>query len=301
MRPSDQGERTKRERAQGWFLTYPRSGEITPEYLLTELMKTGAIKEHVIAREEHKDGGFHLHAYIRYETKVEWKKDKWDVETSEGLLHGNYQKAKSWKAVKAYVEKGGHYISSFDCSSAKAKKGKNNLILATMDPVDAVKSGEIGFMDLQKLVKNQAIWRDLTMERTTSETEELPKDRHCWIYGPSNSGKTTRLKEMIKTLGENKFFQIPRNNDWQGYIKQSYLWMDEYKGQLTVQDLNAICDGGLKVNTKGGSSQIRTNPYVIIISNYSISECYANAIARDPNVETMLKNRFREEYLSNIY
>ena len=29
--------------------------------------------------------------------------------------------------------------------------------------------------------------------------------------------------------------------------------IEEFKGQLSVQQLNAICDGNYKVNTKGGS------------------------------------------------
>ncbi len=36
-------------------------------------------------------------------------------------------------------------------------------------------------------------------------------------------------------------------------LAKRYLYIDEFKGQLSVQQLNAICDGNYKVNTKGGS------------------------------------------------
>lgn len=77
--------------------------------------------EWVIAREEHKDGNSHLHAFIKYKTKVEWKADKWDI----GTYHGNYQVAKSWKAVQAYCKKGGDFIANINVRGAEDKKSKN--------------------------------------------------------------------------------------------------------------------------------------------------------------------------------
>ena len=51
--------------------------------------------------------------------------------------------------------------------------------------------------------------------------------------------------------------------------------MDEFKGQLTVQELNQICDGGAKMNTKGGSTVLHPVCTVWICSNYSIERCYS--------------------------
>lgn len=295
------GKKTNRgKEAKGWFLTYPQC-PMTPEEALDQLKAKETIVEYVVAREEHKDGSLHLHAFIKLEKKRQFKTDRFDIQKEEKTYHGNYQIAKSWKAVEAYCKKGGNFIANIDVESAKAKKGKKNLQLARMDPREAVESGEINFMDLPKLMKAQALWSELSLFRTESEGDELPKDRHRWIHGPSNSGKTTQLRQMMKDLGENDFFQIPQNNDWIGYTKQKYLWMDEYKGQLTIQFLNSLCDGDLKVNTKGGSARIRRNPYVIILSNYSIEECYTRAAEQDRRVIEALKNRFREEEKKDIY
>ena len=38
------------------------------------------------------------------------------------------------------------------------------------------------------------------------------KDRHLWISGPPNCGKSYYLDHI-----EGKQFQIPYNNDWSGY------------------------------------------------------------------------------------
>lgn len=58
---------------------------------------------------------------MKYAKKVEWKPDRWDV----GANHGNYQVAKSWKAVIDYVKKDGDYISNIDVNAALGHKAKN--------------------------------------------------------------------------------------------------------------------------------------------------------------------------------
>lgn len=67
--------------------------------------------------------------------------------------------------------------------------------------------------------------------------------------------------------------------------------MDEFKGQLSVQQLNRICDGGAKMNVKGGTVQIRWDCQVIILSNYSIRDCYDKI---DEVLLESLHNRFIE-------
>lgn len=99
---------------------------------------------------------------------------------------------------------------------------------------------------------------------------------------------------MMKQTGEENWFQIPTNNDWIGYNGEKYLYIDEFKGQLTVQQLNAICDGNYKVNVKGGSSWIGWECQVIISSNYSIKECYNKV---EDNILDTLYNRFIEKEL----
>lgn len=79
------------------------------------------ITEYVIAQEKHEDGSPHVHAFIKYNKKVEWKETKWDI----GGYHGNYQVAKSWKAVERYCKKDGDYIANIDVVAAKSHKAKN--------------------------------------------------------------------------------------------------------------------------------------------------------------------------------
>lgn len=63
---------------------------------------------------------------------------KWDI----GTYHGNYQVAKSWKAVQDYVKKDGDYISNIDVKAAMGHKSKNKELLS-MSAKEAVDEGLI--------------------------------------------------------------------------------------------------------------------------------------------------------------
>lgn len=95
--------------------------------------------EYVVAQEVHQDGSPHLHAFIKTEKKIMLSPRQFDLPDH----HGNYQVAKSWKAVQKYVTKGGTFIANIDVESAASKKGKRNQVLMAMDPRDAVDQGFI--------------------------------------------------------------------------------------------------------------------------------------------------------------
>ena len=47
-----------------FFLTYPQC-KLSPQDILEFLQKVVHLREYVIAREQHKDGGHHIHAFVR--------------------------------------------------------------------------------------------------------------------------------------------------------------------------------------------------------------------------------------------
>lgn len=286
------------KKAKGFFLTYakcPLEKEVLLKLLEPICDLVGGMKEYVIAREKHQDGSYHLHAFVKLNRRQRWIKDRFDVYDSitGKKYHCNCQVAKSWGAVKTYVKKDHDYIASFNVKSAMAKKGKMKKEDLLREVDDVLDEGIITPMQVASFYKNQCVYKMLINNKRKMPDELPPKKRHQWNYGESNSGKTTRLREFIRTYGEENCFQIPTNNDWVGYNDQKYLYLDEYIGQLTIQQLNAICDGGAKVNVKGGTVQLRYDVTVIICSNKSIRECYAKA--EDRIIET-LYNRFDENY-----
>lgn len=283
-----EGEGVPLGQAHGWFLTYPQC-QMTKEVLLKHLDEKfpAEIKEYVICLEKHKDGNPHLHAFVKFIPKKRIRTRSFDFEG----YHGHYEVAKSWKAVVKYVTKYKDYISNFDVKAAMAKKGKMKKEDLLKDVDTVLDEGLINPMQVASFYRNQMVYKMLLAKKKKMPDVLPEKKRHLWIYGPSNTGKTTHLREKMQEKGEENFFQIPTNNDWVGYDDQYYLYLDEYKGQLTIQQLNRICDGGAKVNVKGGTVQLRYDVQVIILSNYSISECYHKA---DQVLLDSLYNRFIE-------
>lgn len=60
------------------------------------------------------------------------------------------------------------------------------------------------------------------------------KQCHLWIYGATNTGKSTWWKNKKKE--GLRVFMGPYNNDWNGFNPDSYdaIVFDGFKGQLTI-------------------------------------------------------------------
>lgn len=247
------------------------------------------IQEYVICEELHKDGTPHLHAFIKLRRKKRFNPRMFDLKDLDENYHGEYQPAKSFAAVVRYVMKDEKYISNFDVDKYLKKKGKLTKEDLLREVDDVLDDKKINPLQVANWYRNSCVYKMLQRKRLPDELPE--KKRHLWIYGPSNTGKTTLLRMQMREKGEENFFEIPTNNDWVGYSDQYYLWMDEYKGQLTIQQLNRICDGGAKMNVKGATVQLRWDCQVIILSNYSIADCYSKV---DQVLLDSLYNRFIE-------
>lgn len=286
-------------KAKGWFLTYPQC-PCPPQDCLDDLRdklkekKDLKIVEYIVAQEEHKDGNPHLHAFIKLDKRIRFNPRLFDIIYEGKDYHGEYQVAKSWRAVQEYVKKGGNYISNINVEAAKQKQSKKiGVEELERDALELLEEGVISGFQLVNFCKNQNLYRLLKNKRKANEeiNLDLPKRRHEWIYGESNTGKTYRIRKMIKEDPSN-WFQIPLNDDWQGYNNEKNLYVDEYKGQLSIQYLNRICDGGAKVNVKGSSAQLANDVVVHICSNFNIKECYQKST---PLVLETLYSRFNEK------
>lgn len=279
----------KRIKAKGWFVTWPKC-PIGKEMCLNELQAKYSVVEYVVCEEEHEDETKHLHAFLKMDKKIYFKPDMFDV----CGYHGNYQVAKSWRAVINYVKKDGNYISNINLDNAQKKQSKMKKEDLLKDVDQVLDEGLITPMQVASFYKNSQIYKMLQQKRQRMPDKLPEKKRHLWFFGGSNTGKTYKLREMMKQTGEDNWFQIPTNNDWIGYNGEKYLYMDEFKGQLSIQQLNNICDGNYKVNVKGGSTWIGWECQVIICSNYSIKDCYNKC---EDNILETLYNRFVEKEL----
>jgi len=107
---------------------------------------------------------------------------------------------------------------------------------------------------------------------------ELPfKTPQFWIYGVANVGKTTIISKLLEIGLEG--YHIPTNNDHAKWDDAMYdfAYIDEFKGQLTIQFLNEFLQGS-RMDLPGkyviGGKQKRKNLPCFILSNYTPEQVY---------------------------
>lgn len=271
------------------FLTYAQC-PLSKEVLLKFFEETFEPTEFTIGREKHKDGEYHLHAVFIFPEKIHIHDvHKFDLDN----YHPNIKKIPTTQALSAfkrYCKKDGDILTNeLVVLGARAQLFKD-VLDADLTPEFVRANPTI----MQFNLSNLRAWLSFAKPNTLV-LKNLPKKRHLWLYGKQNTGKT-QYQRTLRLLYESPGL-LPYNDDYT-YVPYGcdLLIGDEYKGQLTPQVLNSICDGGCHVNTKGGS-RILGQFRVVICSNYSIRECYQNV--SDEIIATILA-RF-EEYAAPLY
>jgi len=98
------------------------------------------------------------------------------------------------------------------------------------------------------------------------------KQKHFYIFGKPNTGKTTYWKSKISEYNIG-----PKNNDWR-YFKDNILWIifDEWTIRaaetIGIEYLNELMDGPCLLNTKGSTKQIKQPHIILFCSNFPPEE-----------------------------
>jgi len=294
------------------YLTYPQCPE-PKESVLARIVKSEKnLDWAVVAAEAHQDGQPHLHVVIAYSKRVRKSLKAYDYLAKK---HGNYQPVKYLKECLAYVKKCGDYVtygevpygSSTDQQSQEKKPKVSDAIalqllsgatvadVITTHPgyalihgraIDAFVLRVNGLRALQSTGPRRVLHLPgqfgITLGGDRSATMPF-RTLQPYIYGPKTTGKTTLLLKLIECY---RGFQIPTNNDFQFYDEYyDFAYIDEFKGQLTVQFLNQWLQGSpLMLNTKGSSVMKKRNIPTFIFSNYPLSEVYKD----QDKVDTLL-------------
>lgn len=89
---------------------------------------------------------------------------------------------------------------------------------------------------------------------------------------------------------------MPYNDDWTGFDPTFHeiVYADEFIGQVTIQKLNSLCDRNTRLNAKYGGVIKSNKVLVIVLSNFTIAQCYKNVFAEQPHMLDTLKERFHE-------
>ncbi|AJD07489.1 replication-associated protein [Odonata-associated circular virus-2] len=269
--------------ARKFLLTYPQC-QASKEEVLARLQSLGEIKWYTVAIELHEDGSPHLHSACHYSKKIHTTNCRF---FDFGATHCNIQTLKTqqdFERAESYCRKHGNFISNYDTKVPKRVLLAKKLIDHGQIDYDFIQENpEIIFFNYSSLNS----YLSLVPKKKVKLNYPTMKQRHIWLHGPSNSGKTTWLRDY---LTDRNHSEIPTNNDWCCNEATNVLWIDEYKGCLTIQQLNKLCDGDTQLNRKGGSTRILF-PTIVILSNFNISAVYNNA---SDDMKATLYNRFIE-------
>lgn len=176
-----------------FFLTYPKCTK-TPEELFAFLDSKHKIDRYLIARELHKDGDYHLHAFIEFQEKQHFTNARWA--DFDGYHPNDGGAVRNDRAVSRYVTKDGNYISNY----------------YKIDPYTLIYDKQMSHRDAVKLIMEERP-RDYTLygeqiERSIKRVK-FAKDTHpgkfkltdytrppldltksVLLWGPSGIGKT---------------------------------------------------------------------------------------------------------------
>lgn len=98
-----------------------------------------------------------------------------------------------------------------------------------------------------------------------------------WIYGPSGSGKSRMVYDRYEPSDIYK--KMPNNKWWDGYSQQKVVLLDDFKGNIDLEDILTWFDRyPTLVESKGGT--IKLNSPVMIITSIHQPYRYGEEVLR---------------------
>lgn len=327
--PPIESSRPFRLAGKAIFLTWPQN-DITKEDLMAKLVSLWEAKLSwaVVAEESHKSGEPHVHAIAQFTERIDLKNANPVLDALTGK-HGNYQAVKSAKKVLRYVCKDGQYITHGEvpdfAEKAKLQDWAAKLIMeeqATYRGLVRQQPGYcmtqkrkleefIGWSKRQRLADSLLPWRVLTVKpnapyvhqalwtflRENVLVPRTPRQAQLWLSGLPGVGKTRFLSYLRARL---RVYDMPRDEDFYDDFEDGcfdLVVLDEFKAHKKIQFLNAWADGQPLPLRKKGSQSVKTdNLPLIIVSNYTIEECYKSGVGRDALVD-----RFTQVFVDSLF
>lgn len=129
--------------------------------------------------------------------------------------------------------------------------------------------------------------------------EQLPRCDNLWIYGPRDTGKSYRARQLGKQdFGGTYFVKAADNDWWCGYQGQDTIVIDDFDKYHIKMGYHLKIWADIYPFTapvKGNSLEIRPKR-IIVTSNWSIEEIWA-----DENTRLPLLKRFQVEWRNVVY
>lgn len=202
---------TFRLQGKNLFLTYPRCN-LTPQEVYRQLLlKNLNIKEYLIIRDLHEDGGFHIHLYLEL-NKVKDIKGKTilDIEEEGKVIHGNYQTCKNANSTIKYLTSKKEKIKEFIYVTSNEKFFEKGYTVETeklkkFDPWrEYIKLSELGEIEKAMEIIKKYQTKDYAQKYEKLKTESynfyLRANPFKEKYTMSDFYLSKKLRESIQTL-----------------------------------------------------------------------------------------------------
>lgn len=191
-----------RANRRNFYLTYAQC-PLPKEDILENLKKIAEIDKYLIAQELHQDGNKHIHAYIQFKKKQDFRNSRWaDI---EGFHPNDGGSVRNHNSLLRYCSKDEDFITNF------YRKGP-------YQQLHAIKTVDEGLAILREQVPrdfylyNKQLTTNLTsiLRKQTKGSnppaysgddflvENLPLNKAVFLYGPSGLGKTQFAKSHFK-------------------------------------------------------------------------------------------------------
>lgn len=277
-----------RLRSKKLFLTYPRC-PITPSRaleLINAIPACASATGHVIATEQHADGGAHLHVYLESsEAMVISSAQELDLTEDGTSYHGNYQAVRSSNRVKRYVTKDGNFVTNLELSSlaipespwtralelAKTEGAAEAISFLESDPKtsrDLCLNGDRILKNLSgRRAKRLKILYELSSFGWTITWDTSPAKTTLLLYGATNLGKTALAKALLPNALLVRHLDKLREYSSGGYSgiildDMAFLHVHD-EGQIALLDR----DEDTQVHVRYTVAEIPAGTPVIITSN----------------------------------
>jgi len=273
---------TGRRRAYGYCFTINNPAEDAQLHLLAL-----EFRYLIFGREVGESGTPHLQGYIHFTNKRDFNSVKnmypgWHVEKRLGSIA---QAVDYCKKDGDFTELGDKPLSKQECG----EKGKEAFL-------SIIKHAELGDLEWVKTnypkVYLQQLPRLESISRPTTEILEGVLE-HEWWTGRTGTGKSRLVWELYPT-----HYQKQLNKWWDGYKREEVVVIEEWspKNECTGSQLKIWCDRyPFTGEIKGGTlSKIRPKK-IIVLSNYTIEQCFTSAADVNPLLRRFTQYTFPED------